>query len=338
MKQRTQALQDSADTRRSVLKQPLGESGVEGTAASHSFFTGGFRMRGMTGSLLVAALLLAAPATAQAQTCGANTAALGVARTVEIDTAQGPGFGFEHFKEHDFLEKGEVILTFDDGPWPVNTPAVLEALAKHCTKATFFPVGQHAIWHPQILKEVAAQGHTIGGHTWSHKVLMKAPADKATNEIEMGFSAVSRAAAVPTAPFFRFPALQHPPEMVAYLGKRNIAIFSTDLDSFDFKTRSPETVVKNVMSKLAKNGKGIVLLHDFQPATAKALPKLLDAMKKGGYRVVHMKSKAPLKTLPDYDEKVLSELKTPGANPARPTKSVVRTITGATREEVEEKK
>ena len=76
--------------------------------------------------------------------CPGNPNALGVARTVEIDTTGGPGFGFEHFKSHDFLREGEVVLTFDDGPWPKNTVAVLNALAAHCTKAIFFPIGTHA--------------------------------------------------------------------------------------------------------------------------------------------------------------------------------------------------
>src|SRR5262249_56863520 len=62
--------------------------------------------------------------------------ALGVARVVEIDTTGGPGFGFQHFKAYDFLNPGEVVLTFDDGPWPINTPAVLAALAAQCAKAT----------------------------------------------------------------------------------------------------------------------------------------------------------------------------------------------------------
>src|SRR6202035_2097700 len=61
----------------------------------------------------------AAPAPARAA-C-ANPNALGIARTVEIDTTGGPGFGFEHFKQLDFLRDHEVVLTFDDGPWPVNT-------------------------------------------------------------------------------------------------------------------------------------------------------------------------------------------------------------------------
>jgi hypothetical protein len=72
----------------------------------------------------------------------------------------------------------------------------------------------------------------------------------------------------PTAPFFRFPDLQQPRDLMPYLGTRNIAIFSTDIDTFDFKLRRPEDVVKSAMTKLAKNGKGILLMHDFQHATA----------------------------------------------------------------------
>ena len=70
------------------------------------------------------------------QACG-NAGPLGVARVVEIDTAGGPGFGFEQFKAYDFLRDHEVVLTFDDGPWPGNTLAVLKALADQCTKALF---------------------------------------------------------------------------------------------------------------------------------------------------------------------------------------------------------
>src|SRR5437899_11546001 len=102
-----------------------------------------------------------------------NPNALGVSHVVEIDTTGGPGFGFEHFKSHDFLREGEVVLTFDDGPWPKNTPAVLAALAAHCTKAIFFPIGLHATYEPGILKQVAAAGHAIGSHPWCHQDLSK---------------------------------------------------------------------------------------------------------------------------------------------------------------------
>src|SRR4029079_15046746 len=137
----------------------------------------------------------------------------------------GPGFGFQHFKQYDFLRTGEVVLTFDDGPWPENTPAVLKALSDNCLKATFFEIGQHAMWHPEIAKQVAAGGNTVGTHTWSHKDLAKNPyasdTEQAKQEIEMGISAVHMAGAAPISPFFRFPALQHPPELLSYLAERN---------------------------------------------------------------------------------------------------------------------
>jgi len=244
---------------------------------------------------------------------------------VEIDTTDGPGFGFEHFKEHDFLHDKEVVLTFDDGPWPHNTPAVLAALAAHCIKATFFPIGKHAIWHPEILRQVAQDGHTIGSHTWSHADLSKKSPEEAKREIEMGASAVHMAVGGKTAPFFRFPALRHPPEMVTYLGQRNVGIFSCDMDSFDFAMRKPDQVIRSVMNKLAKHGKGIILMHDFQRATAEALPELLNQLKANGYKIVHMVPKAPLQTLARYDEMVQKESKLPTVS-SRPTSSVVRSI------------
>ena len=75
---------------------------------------------------------------------------MGLARTVQIDTTGGPAFGFEHFKQYDFLAEHEVVLTFDDGPWPGNTAAVIKALTDQCVKATFFEIGEHATWHPEI--------------------------------------------------------------------------------------------------------------------------------------------------------------------------------------------
>ena len=256
--------------------------------------------------------------------CG-NADALGVSRVVEIDTADGPGFGFEQFKAYDFLREHEVVLTFDDGPWPGNTSAVLKALADQCTKALFFPIGKHAMWHPEILKRVAAAGHTIGSHTWSHADLAKLTIDQAKEEFEKGASAVRGALGEPGAPFFRFPELRQTPEMVTYLGTRNIGIFSTDMDSFDFKIRKPEQVVVSVMTKLEKRGKGIVLLHDFQHPTSLALPEILAQLKACGYKIVQVKAKAPATTLPEYDEAILKEF---GGNTvsARPTSSVVRTI------------
>jgi peptidoglycan/xylan/chitin deacetylase (PgdA/CDA1 family) len=269
------------------------------------------------------------PAATPSPACAGNPDALGVSRVVEIDTSGGPGFGWEHFKMHDFLRAREVVLTFDDGPWQGNTPAVLKALAEHCTKATFFPIGKHATYYPEILKQVVAAGHTVGSHTWGHKNLAGKPYDKdfeaAKEEVEKGISAVRLALGAPAAPFFRFPALKHPPELVKYLGERNIAIFSTDMDSFDFTMRKPEQVIKSVMAKLQKHDKGIVLMHDFQHATAEAVPELLKQLKANGYKIVHMKAKEPVKTIAKYDEMVVKDVKLPTVSD-RPTSSVVRTI------------
>jgi peptidoglycan/xylan/chitin deacetylase (PgdA/CDA1 family) len=257
-----------------------------------------------------------------------NPNALGVERIVQIDTTGGPGFGFEHFKAYDFLREKEVVLTFDDGPWPGNTERVLKALADNCTKALFFPIGKHAGWHPEILKEVVKAGHTVGSHTWSHKDLSKLTDDEAKAEIEKGIAAVSIALGnTPVAPFFRFPALRHPPEMVKYVGTRNIGIFSTDMDSFDFKIRRPEQVVKSVMTKLAKHGKGIILMHDFQHATSEAIADLLKQLKAGGYKVVQVVGKTPVEPLPEYKEAVLKEMGG-GLDVARPMSSVIQTIQG----------
>ncbi|HEY1311527.1 MAG TPA: polysaccharide deacetylase family protein, partial [Pseudolabrys sp.] len=257
-----------------------------------------------------------------------NPNALGVARVVEIDTTGGPGFGFEHFKAYDFLRDKEVVLTFDDGPWPGNTPAVLKALADQCTKALFFPIGKHAGYRPDILKQVAAAGHTVGSHTWSHKDLTTLTTEEATAEIEKGIAAVSIALGnQPVGPFFRFPALRHPPELVKYLGDRNVAIFSTDMDSFDFKMRKPEQVIKSVMDKLAKHGKGIILMHDFQQATAHAAPELLKQLKAGGYKVVQITGKTPVEPKKEYVDMVLKEMGG-GLDEARPMSSVIKTIEG----------
>ncbi|MGH6725676.1 MAG: polysaccharide deacetylase family protein [Pseudolabrys sp.] len=257
-----------------------------------------------------------------------NPNALGVERVVQIDTTGGPGFGFEHFKAYDFLRDKEIVLTFDDGPWPGNTERVLKALADNCTKAIFFPIGKHAGWHPEILKEVARAGQTIGSHTWSHKDLSKLSDDEAKAEIEKGIAAVSIALGnKPVGPFFRFPALRHPPEMVKYLGTRNVAIFSTDMDSFDFKMRRPDQVIKSVMAKLAKHGKGIILMHDFQHATSEAVPELFKQLKAAGYKVVQVVGKTPVEPLPEYKAAVLKEMGG-GLDEARPMSSVIQTIQG----------
>jgi peptidoglycan/xylan/chitin deacetylase (PgdA/CDA1 family) len=270
---------------------------------------------------------LAPSALAQNRTCPGNANALGVARTVEIDTVSGPAFGMDHYKAHDFLQMKEVVLTFDDGPQVARTEAVLAALAAHCTKATFFSIGKMALGMPEILRKVAAGGHTIGTHTWSHVDLKNKVTGKAAiEEIERGNSAVRRAVGVPIAPFFRYPFLRDSAETMAHLQSRNISVFSTDIDSFDFKFKSPEQTVKSVIEKLEKRGKGIVLMHDVHPVTAKAVPMLLSELQAKGYRIVHMRAKGEMKTLPEFDTAIEKDVKGLPVGLDKPTASIVRTV------------
>ena len=207
--------------------------------------------------------------------------------------------------------------------------AVLKTLTEECLKATFFEIGKHATWHPEITKQVIEAGMTVGTHTWSHKDLARNPyakdIEQAKQEIEMGISAVHMAAAGgKIAPFFRFPDLQHPPQLMSYLAERNIAVLSTNINSRDFKLHKPEEVIKSVMGQLEKHGKGIILMHDFHRHTAEALPELIRQLKAGGYKVVHMVPKGEVTTVLKYDEMVRQQDKL-SPNNSRPESSVVRT-------------
>lgn len=250
--------------------------------------------------------------------CASRSDLLGISRIVEVDTATGPKFGAQH-PAQEFLNDGEIVLTFDDGPARRYTMPILDALDEQCTKATFFSVGRMAIADPTTLKEVARRGHTIGVHTWSHKKLPSLNATAAKYEIELGLSAVSKALGTQAAPFFRFPYLAENKSTTSYLQGRGLGIFGIHVDSRDFRTRSPGVVLRNVLAQLDHTKKGIILFHDIQPATAGALSSLLAELKKRGYKVVHMIAKTPATTLPEFDaiaEKALkAKLAAQAANP-----------------------
>jgi peptidoglycan/xylan/chitin deacetylase (PgdA/CDA1 family) len=276
------------------------------------------------------ASLASLPLRASAEETCPRAGTLGVSRTVEIDTTGGPGFGMEHYKAYDFLQDKEVVLTFDDGPQKYATESVLKALADECVKATFFSIGKMALGYPAIIRDVAKAGHTVGTHTWSHKAIGKLKTfEEGKDEIERGVSAVHRAVGAPIAPFFRFPTLVDTKEAVAYLGKRNIAMFSTDIDSVDYRHQTVDHLVKSLMAKLDKRGKGILLMHDIHKRTAQALPIILAQLKAKGYKIVHMTAKAPVVTLAEYDQAIEKEAKgLPEVGAERPMSSIVKTVGG----------
>jgi peptidoglycan/xylan/chitin deacetylase (PgdA/CDA1 family) len=223
---------------------------------------------------------------------------------VEIDTTGGPRYGRMQYRDHDFLQEGEVVLTFDDGPHPSYTPTILDILDEHCTKATFFMVGRQALAFTKHAREVGRRGHTVGTHTWSHANLGRSSAEKMRGEIELGVSAVQFALGGPTAPFLRFPYLSDPATAQQHLKSRDIANISIDVDSHDFRTRSPTRMISNVLNGLKSKGKGIVLFHDIQPSTANGIRQLLAELKARGYRIVHIRPKQNQSTVAEYDQQI----------------------------------
>lgn len=242
---------------------------------------------------LVSLTVLAAHSALAQETC---VDALGVARTVEVDATGGPWFGAPH-GDPNFLAPGEVVLTFDDGPTPHSTRPILSALAAQCTKATFFVLGEMAAAHPDIIREIDAQGHTIGTHTWSHRNLKRLSDERMKLEIESTFAAVETSVGHPIAPFFRYPYLSSSEASAAYLKSRNIAQFAIDIDSFDWRSRNPRSVIRRVEASLDRHGRGIILLHDIHPSTAAAIPGVLALLKAKGFKIVHLTPKAPVATL-----------------------------------------
>src|SRR5262245_47168973 len=240
--------------------------------------------------------LLAAPLAAGAQQACDASKGIGVARTVDVDTTGGPWFG-EPPGNPEFLAPGEVVLTFDDGPSPHSTRPILAALAAECAKATFFIVGEMAAAYPDVVRDIAQQGHTIGTHTWSHANLRWVAPATMKAQIESAFTEVEKAAGGPIAPFFRYPYLSSSDAAVAYLRARDIAQFAVDVDSSDWRIRSAQSVIRQVMVRLEARGRGIILLHDIHPSTALAVPGLLTRLKEKGYRIVHLRPATPVQTL-----------------------------------------
>ena len=248
--------------------------------------------------LALLAAVTAGNAAAEEVNCAGDPNALGVSRILEVDPTGGPRYGTYQYPSSLDLSLGEVVLSFDDGPNPKTTPAVLDALDKHCVKATFFEVGKWVDAHPELTKDVADRGHTIGNHSYSHPSnLGRLSLDKAEADIDRGFAALNTASGGRAAPFFRYPGLNNSNPLNDYLASHNDAIVSCDIGTDDWMRISAEQIKKRTLARLEQHGKGIILFHDTEPATATALPDILDELKKRGYRIVHIVPKPP-ETLP----------------------------------------
>ena len=229
---------------------------------------------------LIAGLSLALAPSAFAQACKSQP------RIVELAPGHHAGAwpqGFEPLP----LRPREIVLTFDDGPNPESTPAILDLLKANCLKATFFPMGPNAKDHPDLVKRILAEGHAIGGHTWDHAPLPDMKLAEATADIEHGFAPL-RAAGAPVS-LFRFPQLAASSDLLAWLDAHRITAVSADIDPSDWAGDPPVQTMARFKEKLKEKGGGIVILHDSQPNTARLLPGLIEFLRREGYSVVTLR-------------------------------------------------
>jgi len=220
---------------------------------------------------------------------------LGTSRVLAVDAATTPRVGLKSFPRTLPLDDHEVVLTFDDGPWPATTPLVLAALARECVHATFFLIGRTASEQPDLTRRIAAEGHTVGHHTWRHPSLKRMTLSAATEEIDRGIAADEMAlhrvaTRIPSTPFFRFPGFESTPALLDLLRSRGIVVFGADLWASDWNPMTPRQELKLLTDRLDAAGKGIILLHDSKARTAAMLPAFLRYLADNHYRVVQVVS------------------------------------------------
>jgi len=245
-------------------------------------------------SRVIALAVVSAITSAQAQVpCDGRLDALGTARILNVDAVTTPRIGRKSFPETLPLAPKEVVLTFDDGPWPGTTPRILDALKNECVRATFFLLGRNAIAHGDLARREIAEGHTVAYHTFSHPLLGRMRLDAAKAEIDRGFTSVDNAVygktgPEPATPFFRFPGFVSSPALLDYLERRGIVVFGADVWASDWLPMPANQQLQLVFRRIEIAHGGIVLFHDTKTQTAAMLPGLLRELRGGGYRIVHV--------------------------------------------------
>jgi peptidoglycan/xylan/chitin deacetylase (PgdA/CDA1 family) len=233
------------------------------------------------------------PFGALAAPCPGNPDALGTERVLTVDAESTPRVGHKQFPTTLPLQHKELVLTFDDGPWPTTTPKVLAALKHECVLATFFLVGRNVAAHPELVRRELAEGHSIGHHTYSHPLLNRMTPGKAEAEIDRGiaedeFVLYGKRSSEPTTPFFRFPGFASSPQLLHWLQTRHIVVFGADVWASDWLPMTPDQELRLILTRIDRIGSGIVLFHDVKAQTAAMLPAFLRELKRRGYRIVHI--------------------------------------------------
>jgi peptidoglycan/xylan/chitin deacetylase (PgdA/CDA1 family) len=174
-----------------------------------------------------------------------------------------------------------VALTFDDGPDPDGTPPLLDLLARHGVRATFFVVGKRAAEHPGLLRRIAAAGHALGNHTFSHVDCRRLGPDQLVDELARTDRAVRdaglEAAALPFRPPWGRLTLRQYRRVAA---DRPVVLWS--VNPYDFCS-TPDQIVR---ACAGAGPRDVVLLHDRKPQTREALPAILERLAARGLPTV----------------------------------------------------
>jgi peptidoglycan-N-acetylglucosamine deacetylase len=247
----------------------------------------------MTRIFLLVIVAIVIPVTAVAAPCPGNPEALGTERVIEVDSRSTPRVGRKQFPSTLPLGPKELVLTFDDGPWPGTTPKVLDALKSECVRATFFLLGRNSAAFPQLARRGLSEGHTVGHHSYSHPLLNRMSVTKAEAEIDRGIAADELALygarrTTPTTPFFRFPGFAANGALVERINQRGMVVFGADVWASDWVKMGSEQELRLILSRIERVGRGIVLFHDTKAQTAQMLPAFLRELKRRGYRIVHV--------------------------------------------------
>jgi peptidoglycan/xylan/chitin deacetylase (PgdA/CDA1 family) len=179
-----------------------------------------------------------------------------------------------------------VALTFDDGPGPANTPAVLELLAKHQVKATFFMVGRNIEKHRELAARVLAEGHQLGSHSYSHSRMVLSSTSFIEEELSRT-DALLREVGVRGEILFRAPfgkKLFTLPWVLSRQGRKHITF---DVVPDDHATQDAALITSRVLE--ATRPGSIILLHDgwaAKPGTIEAAGRIIESLKGQGYRFV----------------------------------------------------
>jgi len=196
------------------------------------------------------------------------------------------------------LEKGSVLLTFDDGPHPIYTKEILAILARYKVKAIFFQLGEnlgtvtdgHAelTRNEEVEKEILSAGHAIGNHSFSHPFLPKLDQQQVQQEIDKTQALLDLVITDDTnrTHMFRAPYGARNSMILGEIGERGLRSVLWNVDSLDWSDPVPESIVHRILQELEQSGRGIILMHDIHPKTVIALPMLLDELIKRGYHFV----------------------------------------------------